>query len=40
MCEYVQAARRIRAVHPGVRCALVSWIDSKPDSIALAELDS
>ena len=38
--EYVQAARRIRAVHPGVRCALVGWIDFNPDAISQAELDS
>ena len=38
--EYAQAARRIRAVHPGVRCALVGWIDSNPNSITQAELDT
>lgn len=37
--EYAQAARRVRAVHPGVRCALVGWIDSNPNSITQAELD-
>ena len=38
--EYAQAARRIRAAHPGVRCALVGWIDSNPDAIAQRELDA
>ena len=38
--EYVQAACRIRLVHPGVRCALVGWIDSNPDAISQSELDS
>jgi len=38
--EYAQAARRIRVMHPGVRCALVGWIDSNPDAIAQAELDA
>jgi glycosyltransferase involved in cell wall biosynthesis len=38
--EYAQAARRIRAVHPSVQCALVGWIDSNPNSIAQAELDT
>lgn len=38
--EYAQAARRIRAVHPGVRCLLVGWIDTNPDAIAQHELDA
>jgi glycosyltransferase involved in cell wall biosynthesis len=38
--EYVQSARRIRAVHPGIRFALVGWIDSNPDAILQGELDS
>lgn len=38
--EYAQAARRVRAVHPGVRCVLVGWIDSNPNAIAQAELDA
>ena len=38
--EYVQAARRVRVGHPGVRCALVGWIDSNPDAISQTELDS
>lgn len=37
--EYVQAARRVRATHPRVRCALVGWIDSNPDAIPQIELD-
>jgi hypothetical protein len=28
--EYAQAARRVRALHPGVRCLLVGWIDTNP----------
>lgn len=38
--EYVQAARRICAAHPGVQCALVGWIDSNPDAVTQAELDA
>lgn len=38
--EYAQAARRIRAAHPGVRCLLVGWIDTNPDTIAQHELDA
>ncbi len=38
--EYAQASRRIRAVHPGVRCLLVGWIDTNPDAIAQQELDA
>lgn len=38
--EYAQAARRIRAVHPGVRCALVGWIDLNPNAITRAELET
>jgi glycosyltransferase involved in cell wall biosynthesis len=38
--EYAQAARRIRAIHPGVKCALVGWLDSNPDAIGQAELDA
>ncbi len=38
--EYAQAARRIRAAHPAVRCQLVGWIDSNPDAIAQSELDA
>lgn len=38
--EYAQAAGRIRAAYPGVRCALVGWIDSNPDAIGQAELDT
>lgn len=37
--EYAQASRRIRAAHPAVRCQLVGWIDTNPDSIAQSELD-
>jgi glycosyltransferase involved in cell wall biosynthesis len=38
--EYAQAARRVRALHPGVRCLLVGWIDTNPDAIAQHELDA
>lgn len=38
--EYAQAARRVRATHPGVRCFLVGWIDTNPDAIAQHELDA
>lgn len=38
--EYAQAARRIRAEYPAVRCLLVGWIDSNPDAISQHELDS
>lgn len=38
--EYAQAARRVRSLHPGVRCLLVGWIDTNPDAIARSELDA
>jgi glycosyltransferase involved in cell wall biosynthesis len=38
--EYAQAARRVRALHPGVRCLLVGWIDTNPDAFAQHELDA
>lgn len=38
--EYAQAARRVRSLHPGVRCLLVGWIDTNPDAIAQPELDA
>ena len=38
--EYAQAAQRVRALHPGVRCLLVGWIDTNPDAIAQHELDA
>lgn len=37
--EYAQAARQVRARHPGVRFALVGWIDENPDAITQSELD-
>lgn len=37
--EYAAAARRVKARHPQVVCALVGWIDSNPDAISQAELD-
>ena len=38
--EYAEAARRVRGRHPEVLCSLVGWIDSNPDAIAKAELDT
>ncbi|MBT2334940.1 glycosyltransferase family 4 protein [Variovorax paradoxus] len=38
--EYAQAARRVRAIHPSVRCLLVGWIDTNPNAIAQHELDA
>ncbi|MDQ3058650.1 MAG: glycosyltransferase family 4 protein [Pseudomonadota bacterium] len=38
--EYAQAACRVRALHPSVRCLLVGWIDTNPDAIAQHELDA
>lgn len=38
--EYAEAARRVHALYPGVRFALVGWIDSNPNSITQAELDT
>lgn len=37
--EYAEAARRIRATYPDVRCLLVGWIDSNPSAIDKRELD-
>jgi glycosyltransferase involved in cell wall biosynthesis len=37
--EYVQAARLIKRTHPEVKCVLVGWIDSNPNSISQEELD-
>ena len=38
--EYAQAARRIRTIYPQVRCLLVGWIDTNPNSIAHDELEA
>lgn len=38
--EYVEAARRIRAQHPGTVFGLVGWIDDNPDAIRKDELDA
>lgn len=38
--EYAQAASRIRALQPNVRCLLVGWIDTNPDAIKQHELDA
>ncbi|WP_208511615.1 glycosyltransferase family 4 protein [Variovorax paradoxus] len=38
--EYVQAARKVRALYPEVRCMLAGWIDTGPDAIAQDELDA
>lgn len=37
--EYVEAARRVRAVHPEVPCRLVGWIDEGKAAISQAELE-
>lgn len=37
--EYAGAAQRLRQEHPEVCFRLAGWIDSNPDSIAMAELD-
>ena len=37
--EYAEAARRIRARHPGTRFLLVGWIDENPDAISIEELN-
>ncbi|OZB49292.1 MAG: glycosyltransferase family 1 protein [Polynucleobacter sp. 39-45-136] len=36
--EYMQAVRLIKRAHPEVRCLLVGWIDSNPNSISRDEL--
>lgn len=38
--EYVEAARHIKALYPGVVFRLVGWIDENPDSIQQQELDA
>lgn len=38
--EYALAAAQVRAVHPGVSCALAGWIDDGPAAIAQSELDA
>lgn len=38
--EYAEAAGRVRGRHPEVLCSLAGWIDSNPDAIAKAELDT
>jgi len=38
--EYVQAAREIRLVRPGVKFLLVGWIDENPDAIRQSELNA
>lgn len=38
--EYVEAARRVRAVHPEVPFRLVGWIDQGKGAISEAELES
>lgn len=37
--EYVQAARKVKMLHPEARFRLVGWIDSNPDAIGQPELD-
>ncbi|MBJ7574385.1 glycosyltransferase family 4 protein [Luteimonas sp. MC1828] len=38
--EYAEAARRIKAHHPRVSFRLVGWLDTNPDAIAQAELNT
>lgn len=38
VCEYVEAAKSIRAKHPSARFSLAGWIDGGPNSISQAEL--
>ena len=38
--EYVEAARRVRALHPAAVFSLVGWIDENPDAIRQQELDA
>jgi glycosyltransferase involved in cell wall biosynthesis len=38
--EYVEAARLVKARHPGVRVQLLGSLDSNPTAIAAAEVDS
>lgn len=38
--DYAEAARLLKAKHPGARFLLAGWIDSNPDAIAKEELDS
>lgn len=40
VCEYVEAARRIRARHPDTRFQLLGGLDPNPSSIRRSELDS
>jgi glycosyltransferase involved in cell wall biosynthesis len=38
--EFVQAARMVRDVHPGVQFQLAGWIDENPDAIEKSELET
>lgn len=38
--EYVEAARMIKAHYPAIKCRLIGWIDTNPNSISAAELES
>jgi glycosyltransferase involved in cell wall biosynthesis len=38
--EYAKAARLVKRSHSDVQCAMVGWIDSNPNAIAQAELES
>jgi glycosyltransferase involved in cell wall biosynthesis len=40
LVEYVEAARRLRAKHPGVRVQLLGPLDSNPSGISRGELDA
>lgn len=38
--EYVEAARLVKAKHPGVRFRLVGWIDEHPEAVREADLQT
>jgi glycosyltransferase involved in cell wall biosynthesis len=40
VCEYVEAARRVRRAHPEVRCHLLGPLDSNPSAIHPDELEA
>ena len=40
VCEYAEAARRLRASHPNARASLAGYIDGTPASLDQAELDA
>ncbi|WP_299147639.1 glycosyltransferase family 4 protein [uncultured Tateyamaria sp.] len=40
ICEYIQAARQLKARHPEVRCQLVGPVDANPSSITAQEVEA